>query len=143
MKKQVYPFFILFVSIAFLACSSTKNTSKVAVISPLDRVQGSWRLIANNGVDQGRNQYKHYTETNFFWHIMNNANIIVSSGGGECYADGDYIVEKVTFVSPNMSEIKGMTAKIKIELKQDTLIQRTTLGAQTLSETWVKIKKDR
>lgn len=143
MKKQIYSYCLLFVSVAFLACSSSKTTSKVATESSLDRVQGSWRLIANNGVDEGRNQFKHYTETNFFWHIMSKANMIVSSGGGECYADGDYIVEKVTFVSPNMSGIKDTTAKIKIELKQDTLIQYTTLGSQTFSETWVKIKKER
>lgn len=139
MKKLVYVFIALFVVIGIVSCSSSKTHAKNQSI-----VQGSWKRIVEGDIPVGWKQLKHYTEKNFVWHTMNEAGIIMVAGAGEYRLIGDDLYEEVDMTTYVNRDFKGRTAKIKIEIKNDTMIQNTVIQMANMenifTEKWVRIK---
>lgn len=140
MKKFVYAFIALFIVIGVASCSSSKTHSKNQSV-----IQGSWkRIMEGNDAPVSWRQLKHYTEKNFVWHTMNEAGIIMVAGAGEYRLTGDELYEEIDMTTSVNRDFKGRTAKIKIEIKNDTMVQNTVIQMSNreniFTEKWVRIK---
>ncbi|MDU1891007.1 MAG: DUF4488 domain-containing protein [Dysgonomonas sp.] len=133
MKNKFVHIILLSIFIGAVSCSSNKSV-----------IKGSWAIVEENGYPVNRKQIKHYTDKYFIWHTMDQSNLIVTAAGGEYKIDGDELYEVMEMTMPSNSAFKGNTAKIKIKLKKDTLIQNTVIpmqnGDNKFTEKWVRIK---
>lgn len=137
MKKQIY--FILLVAIGLGLSSSAKLSSDKPSI------EGTWKLIEDSANPSPMSQLKHYTGTNFIWHMMNNDNIVVNVGAGKYKIEGDKIFETIEMATQNSIHIKGSTANITFKIEGDTLTQSTTIKfgdtTQIFTQKWLRVKE--
>lgn len=139
MKQQTFTFLILIISIAFISCSSSRSIGNNQT-----RIQGAWKLIQENGNPVERTQIKYYTEKEFSWFVTDNNGIIFSgAAGGYRLIDG-VLYEDIDMTMLINRTFKGRTAKIKIEIEKDTMVQNILIQMQNMenrfTEKWVRIK---
>ena len=139
-KRQLYTLIISLMAIGFISCSTAKVPPSLK-----SQIMGSWELIEENGdLVTNRKQYKHYTDSRFSWHASNKQGIILTGAYGEYRIDGNELNEEIDLTMYGNNSFKGRTAKIKFEIRQDTMMQNIHIkmnnGDNIFTEKWVRVR---
>ena len=146
-KQQARWKTLLFVPlIAFLVLAFSQSGTGQNVNRPNNSIVGVWKLVERNGKPvEGYQRIKMITETQFSWTTYSSDGMALQSAGGTYTLEGNVYTEFLKTTSDNMKSYLASKGVFTVEIKDNKLYQKGTLGnnvnssKQSFDEVWKRV----
>jgi len=146
-KQQARWKILLFVPlIALLVLAFSQLGTSQNANHPNNSIVGVWKLIEVNGKPiEGIQRIKLITETQFSWTTYSSGGIALQSAGGTYTLEGNVYTEFLKTTSDNMKSYLASKGVFTVEIKDNKLYQKGTLGnnvnssKQSFDEVWKRV----